>query len=194
MKCSFEVYSLVYKGEEVGCRINLMVDNEAYCALDFRDSAQDFPPVMGVLEVREVTDGYLLTEDEINGKVDVLDASENILAENFIEDRISMGTSPELGEFFYLCISNYIQRHEAVDFNLEFKNAYLAFRYKGTKYIIRYDNTSAGHGKHLVTIKGEGTDTRLLTLELNEGTMTTKKGFLKDCSRTVKLLQKEVLK
>lgn len=200
MGCSFEVYSLIYKGTEVGCRVNLMVDGEAYCALDFREPAQKFASekgIKGTLEVKEVHDEdslYLLTEDEINGLVDVLDATENMSASEFISRLVKEGTSPSLGVFFYLCISNYIQRHDNVDVKLDLSTDYLLFRYKNIGYTIRYNNTLVEPNKHLVTVQREGKDARPLTYEIKEGTIATKQGFLRDCSRTVKLLQKEVLK
>ena len=200
MGCSFEVYSLMYKGTEVGCRVNLMVDGEAFCALDFREPAQKFASgkgVKGTLEVKEVNT-YLLTEDEINGTVDVLDATENKSASDYVYTMINSGTSPNLGVFFYLCISNYInyvQRLDKVDFKLEFSTEYMLFRYKGTGYIVVYDNTSVEDGSHLVTVGEEQhRDRRIFSFKIKEGTASTKQGFLRDCSRTVKLLQKEVLK
>lgn len=92
MRCSYGVKSLRYNGEELGCRVELQVDGESYCALDFRKPTDDLK-VDEVMELRKTDIGYFLTDDEINGSVDVLDADGNDVAFQLIHNQILWGYS-----------------------------------------------------------------------------------------------------
>lgn len=189
MICSYGVKSLRYNGEELGCRVELQVDGESYCALDFRKSTVGLK-VDEVMELRKTDMGYFLTDDEITGSVDVLDADGNDVAFQLIHNQIRWGTHPEISDFMELCISNYLVRNRYVEpSSIQLVGIALLFwKYKGLSYKMEYLKNES---KVVIHRKGY---TQAHSIILTSGSSITKKGFLKDCSMVVGVLEEEILK
>lgn len=186
MRCSYGVKSLRYNGEELGCRVELQVDGESYCALDFRKSTNDLK-VDGVMELRKTDIGYFLTDDEITGSVDVLDADGNDAAFKFIHNQILNGVHPEIGDFMDLCVSNYLVRNKYVETSsVQLMRNVLLWNYRGFNYSMEYLK-----GKFKVYRMGYMQSHSIM---LNSNSSITKTDFLKDCSMVVGVLEEEILK
>lgn len=188
MRCSYGVKSLRYNGEELGCRVELQIDGESYCALDFRKPTDDLK-VDEVMELRKTDIGYFLTDDEINGSVDVLDADGNDVAFQLIHNQILWGTHPEISDFMELCISNYLVRNKYIEpSSIQLVGIALLWKYKGLSYKMEYlENES----KVVIHRKGY---TQAHNIILNSDSSMTKTRFLKDCSMVVGVLKEEILK
>lgn len=199
MDCSYGVKSLRYLGQEMGCRIELKVDGECYCALDFRRPTEGLK-IDGVLNLRKTDNiGYYLTEDELTGLVDVMDSDINTPAFEFIKSHIRQGLQPKIGDFLFLCVSNYLVRLDGVGssrVHLSSNSLTWSYATQSQEYEMKLyegDTINLHEGDTIkVVVKKKGTP-QSHHISFNYENPMSKTTFLKYCSMIVGVLREEIL-
>lgn len=191
MNCSYGVKSLRYLGQELGCRIELKVDGECYCALDFRRPTEGLK-VDGVLNLKKTENiGYYLTEDELTGSVDVMDSDINTPAFEFIKSHMRQGLQPKIGDFLFLCVSNYLVRLNGVGSSrVHLSSNSLTWSYATQPQ--EYEMKLYVGDTVKVVVRKKGTP-QSHHISFNHENPMCKKTFLKYCSMIVGVLREEIL-